>query len=62
VSEAKREVQKQLTATLTTAAAVLDLRGNRGKSVGTSERQVSAESTTRTTIHTQGGNALLAAR
>jgi hypothetical protein len=62
VSEAKQEVQKQLTATLTTAAAGLDLRGNRGKSVGTSERQVSAESTTRTTIYTQGGNALLAAR
>ncbi|KAF5725218.1 membrane attack complex component perforin [Fusarium mundagurra] len=61
ISEAKREVRKQLTATLTTPAAGLDLRGNRGKSVGTYERQISAEITTRTTIHTQGGNALLAA-
>ncbi|KAK2468692.1 hypothetical protein H9L39_19619 [Fusarium oxysporum f. sp. albedinis] len=62
ISEAKREVRKQLTATLSAPAAGLDLRGTRGKSVGTSERQVSAETTTRTTIHTQGGNALLAAR
>ncbi|KAI3565898.1 hypothetical protein IWW34DRAFT_777279 [Fusarium oxysporum f. sp. albedinis] len=61
ISEAKREVRKQLTATLSAPAAGLDLRGTRGKSVGTSERQVSAETTTRTTIHTQGGNALLAA-
>jgi len=58
----KREIRKQLTATVMTPAGGFDHGANKTKNFQTTSREVSADETTRMTIQTQGGNALKAAR
>jgi hypothetical protein len=62
IVEAKKEIRKELTATIMTPAGGLDVGGSKKQGLTTTGRNEEADMTTRMTIQTQGGNALLAAR
>lgn len=62
ISETKREVRKQRTATLMTPAGEFDQGISKTKGTEETGGVTLADKTTRMTIQTQGGNSLMAAR
>jgi len=62
ISEAKKKVLMQLTATLLTPAGGIDIGGENSKGSDSSEQVTKADTTTRMMVQTQGGNALLVAK
>jgi hypothetical protein len=62
VSKTKKEVLKQLTATLVTPVGGFDNRGKRNRVRASSEQVTKTDTTTRIIIQTQDRNTLLAAK
>ncbi len=62
LSEKKKEIRMELTASLMTPAGGIDAGGNRTRDDGLSVLDTASARVTRMTVATQGGNALLASR